>query len=66
MAKFEEKYCDECDEYRMHKKVGSKSEFEGLGPARVVLAVGSLGISETICREKFWQCTRCGNIIKED
>ena len=60
MLRVEKKWCSECCERTNHNYVGSKSDYEGLGIARAILAVGSLGISETVCRDKYWQCCKCG------
>ena len=64
MLKVEKKYCRECGEYTNHNYVGSKGDYEGLGLARGFLAVASLGISETVCRVKYWQCCKCGELTK--
>ena len=65
MAKIDKKWCSKCRKSTYHKYAGSKSDYEGLGLARVVLAVGSLGISETVTRDRFWQCSECGAIKKD-
>ena len=64
MLKVNEKYCDKCRKYTTHNYIGSKGDFEGLGLARGFLAVASLGISETVCRDKYWQCSKCGAVTK--
>ena len=43
MLKVDKKYCWECGEHTLHNYVGSKSDFEGLGIARIIVAVSSLG-----------------------
>ena len=65
MAKIDKKWCSKCRKSTYHKYAGSKSDYEGLGLARVVLAVSSLGISETVTRDRFWQCSECGTIKKD-
>lgn len=65
VLKVDKKYCRECGKSTPHKYVGSKSDFEGLGLARVILAVSSLGTSETVGRNKYWQCSKCGEIKRE-
>lgn len=65
MLKVDKKYCSKCKRYTPHNYVGSKSDYEGLGIARVILAVSSLGISETVGRNKYWQCSKCGDIRKD-
>lgn len=64
VLKVEKKWCSECCERTNHNYVGSKGDFEGLGIARAILAVSSLGISETVCRDKYWQCCKCGEVSK--
>ena len=49
----------------MHKKIGRSSVFEGYGIARGILAVSSLGLSEVIGHENYWQCLKCGEIQKK-
>lgn len=53
MLKVDKKYCSECGKSTPHNYIGSKSDFEGLGLARVILAVSSLGTSETVGRNKY-------------
>lgn len=65
MLKVDKKWCSKCCERTPHNYVGSKSDYEGLGLARGILAIVSLGISETVCRDKYWQCSRCGDVTKE-
>lgn len=65
MAKIDKKWCSKCRTSTYHKYAGSKSDYEGLGIARGILAVASLGISETVTRDRFWQCTECGAIKKD-
>ena len=64
MLKVDKKYCWECGKYTPHNYVGSKRDFEGLGLARVILVISSLGISETD-RDKYWQCSKCGEVRKD-
>ena len=64
MLKVDKKYCWECGKYTPHNYVGSKSDFEGFGIARAILAISSLGISETD-RDKYWQCSKCGEARKD-
>lgn len=65
MAKIDKKWCSKCRTSTYHKYAGSKSDYEGLGIARGILALASLGISETVTRDRFWQCTECGAIRKD-
>jgi hypothetical protein len=65
MAKIDKKWCSKCRKSTYHKYAGSKSDYEGLGIARGILAVASLGISETVTRDRFWQCCECNTIRKD-
>ena len=38
---------------------------EGLGLIRVFMAITTLGITETIGVDKYYQCQKCGEIYKE-
>lgn len=64
MLKVDKKWCSECCKRTPHNYIGSKSDYEGCGIVRGILAIMSLGISETQ-RDKYWQCSRCGEITKE-
>ena len=65
MLKVDKKYCWKCGKYTPHNYVGAKSDFEGLGIARVIVAISSLGVSETVGRDKYWQCSKCGEVRKD-
>ena len=65
MLKVDKKYCKECGKRTTHNYVGSKSDFEGLGFIRSIVTVSTLGISESVGRNKYWQCSKCGEIKKE-
>lgn len=65
MLKVDKKYCSECGKRTTHNYIGSKGDFEDLGLLRVIMAISTLGISETLCRDKYWQCSKCGEIKKE-
>ena len=65
MLKADKLYCYKCKRYTTHNYVGSKCDYEGLGIARAILAVSSLGLSETVGRHKYWQCSKCGDIRKD-
>ena len=58
-------YCCNCCKKQVHKKIGRSSVFEGYGIARGILAVSSLGLSEVIGHENYWQCLKCGEIQKK-
>ena len=64
MLKVDKLWCEKCCERTLHNYVGSRSDYEDCGIARGILAVMSLGISE-IQRDKYWQCSKCGEIRKE-
>ena len=65
MLKVEKSWCSECCELTTHNYIGSKGDFEGTGFARGILAIASLGISETVCRKKYWQCSKCGKVTND-
>lgn len=65
MAKTKVKYCSECGKRTVHKFVGHESVAEGLGLARGMLAVVSLGLSETVGSKWYYQCEKCGNITSK-
>ena len=53
MLRVENKFCSKCCECTAHNYVGSKSDFEGDGLARGILAVITLGVTETLLRDRF-------------
>ncbi len=55
------KYCSNCCELTTHKFAGKgESGVEGLGLARVVFAVCTLGFSEYA--DSYYECKKCGKI----
>ena len=66
MLKIDKKYCHKCHRYTVYNYVGSKSDFEDCGfVIRSILAISSLGLTETLCRDRYWKCSKCGEIVKE-
>ena len=66
MLKVDKKWCSECGKRTTHNYIGSKGDFEDLGLIiRGIMVISSLGITETLCRDKYWQCTKCGDIRKD-
>lgn len=59
------KYCGKCHKRTVHILVGKDAMCEGLGPIRVMMAIASLGITETIGVDRYYQCQTCGKIIKD-
>lgn len=59
-------YCHKCGNHQPHKKIGSSSGYEGMGIARGLLAVMSLGMSEFSGREIYWECLKCGEVRRHD
>lgn len=57
-------YCSICRETTPHVYCGRRSGFEGTGIARGILAVASLGMSETTLADHYWQCECCGEMRK--
>lgn len=58
-------YCFECGKTTPHLYCGRRSAFEGTGIARAILAVSSLGMSETTLADRYWQCECCGEMRKQ-
>ena len=65
MLKQKVRYCYECGKNTVHKLVGHESLAQGLGIARIFMAIASLGATETIGADWHYQCQCCGNIEKE-
>jgi hypothetical protein len=65
MAKNKIIYCRECRKRTVHSYVCKETAGDGTGIARVILAVSSFGISETLGAFKYWQCQKCGHLYKE-
>lgn len=57
--------CHTCGCRTPHAYVGKESHYKGIGPARAMIALATLGMSETTWAEKFWQCEKCG-VIRND
>ena len=64
MPKKKSMFCLECGKSTPHVYTGSESPFEGAGPARLMIAMTTFGLSETTMRDRFWQCEKCGDIKK--
>lgn len=63
MLNVDKKYCHKCKRQTVHNYVGSKNEFEELGfVIRGILAISSLGMTESLGKKKYWQCSKCGDI----
>lgn len=58
-------YCIKCGERTVHKLVDRKTVADGCGIARAMLAVVSLGLSETVGADLYYQCSKCGRIREE-
>ena len=59
------KRCRECHKDTVHILVGKNAMCEGLGLIRGFMAIVSLGTTETIGVDKYYQCQKCGKITKE-
>lgn len=57
-------FCRDCSKTTPHVYVGKESACEGAGLARGIIAICTLGISETSLADHFWQCERCRRIKK--
>lgn len=64
MKKCKDIWCNECGKSQVHEHYGSHGDYEGFGPACIIIAIGSIGISETMCRDHYWKCTKCDNVQK--
>lgn len=59
------KRCRKCHGDTVHTLVGKDAMCEGLGIIRGIAAIASLGITETVGVDKYYQCQKCGEITKE-
>lgn len=57
--------CNKCKKKTVHKLVGSESEYAG-GLGRAFLAVASLGLSEVVAVNRYYECTKCGELKEKD
>lgn len=57
-------YCSKCGEKTAHEFVDKKTVGDGTGICRGLLAVMSLGMSETVGADYYYQCRRCGKLKK--
>lgn len=55
-------YCFKCGKTTTHSYVGKESMCEGCGLVRAIMAISTLGMSETSWANKYWQCDVCGNV----
>lgn len=65
MARIKMLFCHHCFTTTPHQYLGKESVCEGTGPVRVIAALATLGMTETVLAEKYWQCQRCGNVTQE-
>lgn len=61
MAKNRVIYCRECGRKTIHTFIDREAIGSGLGPIRLLLAIGTLGVSE-ITTKSNWECSKCSNI----
>ena len=59
------KRCRKCHKDTVHILVGKDAMCEGLGFIRGLMAITTFGITETIGVDKYYQCQKCGEIVKE-
>lgn len=59
------RHCSKCRKDTVHTLVGKDAMCEGLGLIRGFMAIATLGITETIGVDKYYQCQKCGEIDKE-
>ena len=62
MVKYKERYCWNCAKHTTQEYVGSEGDYRGTGIGRIALAIGTLGISETLCHKWYWKCTECNKV----
>ena len=58
------KYCNKCRKKTVHKFVAKEHVIEDCCILRAFWAVGSLGLSEALCKTEYYKCEECGNIIE--
>lgn len=61
-VKKKEMFCSDCIKTTPHVYAGKETLFDGSFLARGMVALVSLGMSESTWAEHFWQCERCGNV----
>lgn len=59
------KHCYKCRKDTVHTLVAKDAMCEGLGPIRGLMAIMTLGITETIGVDKYYQCQTCGEITDD-
>lgn len=59
-------YCYRCRQLSQHKLIAKDPAITEFGTvARVIFAICSLGITESIGADRYFQCVNCGNIKAE-
>ena len=58
--------CFKCRGATPHVYVGKEPVAGGCGIARIIMAAATLGATETVLADRYWQCEKCGNIQKHD
>lgn len=64
MSKAKVKYCNKCRKETIHSFLSKDTIADGMGLIRAVIAIGSLGVSESLEAKKYYRCTRCAKIIE--
>lgn len=59
------RHCHKCHKDTIHTFVAKDAMCEGFGIGRVLVAICSLGVSETVGVDRYYQCQECGEIRKE-
>lgn len=62
MPKTKVMWCSKCHAERVFRHVAKSTIADGLGFIRGIMAVASLGISETVGANHYYQCEKCGHI----
>ena len=60
-------YCKKCNQNRPHKYIGREHDFEGNVFERIIIGIGTLGLSEAVANNCFfYKCKCCGEIQSID
>ena len=58
-------WCPRCLQRTVHRFINKETVADGFGFWRGIVAITTLGLSETALADKHWQCENCGKIITE-
>ena len=66
MSKTKVKYCSKCGKRTVHNLICKEHVMDDFKLGRIIWALGTLGLSESIGSTSYYQCSKCENIRKED